>query len=133
MTKLKYILFTDLKENVNQLNNRFDCYLSSEVASKKDLLIDLAFNLKFPNYFGFNWDALWDCIRDLSWIKEKEITIIYDDIPKLEKEVFEIYLKLLIEATFDWESSPEHNLTIVFPEKCKEEIYRISKDLIIEI
>jgi RNAse (barnase) inhibitor barstar len=133
MTKLKYILFTGLGENLNQLTNSFNCCLSSEVTNKKDLLIDLASKLKFPNYFGFNWDALWDCIRDLSWIKEEEIIIIYNDIPKLEEEIFRIYLKLLIEATFDWESSSEHKLKIVFPEKCKEEIYRIAKDLIIEI
>ncbi len=88
---------------------------------------------KKTSYFGFNWNVFWDCIRDLSWINEKQIIIIYDDIPKLEKEILKIYLQLLIEATFDLENSTEHSLQIVFPEKCREKLYRIVEDLIIEI
>jgi RNAse (barnase) inhibitor barstar len=31
---------------------------------KSNLLSELYKKLCFPNYFGFNWDALLDCMRD---------------------------------------------------------------------
>ena len=35
--------------------------------------MDSAFG--FPPYFGENWDALWDCMRDMYWIKETKIIL----------------------------------------------------------
>ncbi|MFB6616924.1 barstar family protein [Streptomyces sp. NPDC056367] len=33
--------------------------------------------LKFPNYFGWNWNAFYDCVRDLEWLAtESRILII---------------------------------------------------------
>lgn len=34
--------------------------------NKKELLATVAGQLKFPSYFGNNWDALYDCLRDLA-------------------------------------------------------------------
>ena len=34
---------------------------------KDDLLGALALALRLPDWFGFNWDALADCLCDLSW------------------------------------------------------------------
>ncbi|MEV5566931.1 barstar family protein [Streptomyces sp. NPDC052196] len=34
-------------------------------------------SLKFPEYFGWNWDAFYDCLRDLQWLSaEYHILII---------------------------------------------------------
>ncbi|NVK66546.1 MAG: barstar family protein [Flavobacteriales bacterium] len=35
--------------------------------------MDKAFG--FPPYFGENWDALWDCMRDMYWINDSEIVL----------------------------------------------------------
>ena len=37
----------------------------------------------FPDYFGDNWDALNDCLRDFSWIPAKNIIIVHEDLPLL--------------------------------------------------
>ncbi len=35
---------------------------------KTELLRRMAASLQFPSSFGFNWDALADCLRDLRWL-----------------------------------------------------------------
>jgi RNAse (barnase) inhibitor barstar len=39
----------------------------AKVRSKARLLATLARALDFPEWFGHNWDALQDCLTDLSW------------------------------------------------------------------
>jgi hypothetical protein len=38
-----------------------------KVKGKADLLKKVAHTLNFPAYFGMNWDALGDCLTDMSW------------------------------------------------------------------
>jgi len=38
---------------------------------KKDFLEIVAQALKFPSWFGGNWDALHDCLIDLDWLPTK--------------------------------------------------------------
>ncbi|QKV95710.1 barstar family protein [Streptomyces sp. NA02950] len=37
------------------------------VSDKDGLLSRCAHDLRFPDWFGHNWDALADCLTDLSW------------------------------------------------------------------
>jgi RNAse (barnase) inhibitor barstar len=39
---------------------------AAAVRGKDDLLRAIAAALRFPDYFGMNWDALLDCLRDLA-------------------------------------------------------------------
>jgi len=39
----------------------------AKVRSKRSLLAALAKALDLPDWFGHNWDALQDCLMDLSW------------------------------------------------------------------
>jgi RNAse (barnase) inhibitor barstar len=45
---------------------------------KEDFLDDLSEALKFPDWFGGNWDALADCLKDLSWIDGKGYVVILE-------------------------------------------------------
>jgi RNAse (barnase) inhibitor barstar len=41
-----------------------------KVRGKKEFLARFAKALHCPPYFGMNWDALTDCMRDLSWLND---------------------------------------------------------------
>jgi RNAse (barnase) inhibitor barstar len=52
------------------------------IRSKAKLLAILADKLRFPGYFGHNWDALEECLRDLSWLRgEWPIALVHPDLP----------------------------------------------------
>jgi hypothetical protein len=40
---------------------------AARVASEGELLEELARVFRFPDYFGGNWDAVEECLRDLEW------------------------------------------------------------------
>lgn len=43
-------------------------HLPAGVSSKEQLMPVREEALRLPDYFGRNWDALFDCLRDLSWL-----------------------------------------------------------------
>ena len=52
-------------------------------ATKPHLLDELAAALQFPPYFGDNWDALHDCLADLSWIPANALIVCLSDADHL--------------------------------------------------
>lgn len=45
--------------------------------TKAELLTQLARELQFPAYFGHNWDALFDCLCDLSWLPVPSVRLVH--------------------------------------------------------
>ena len=117
---MKNIKFLDNPQDYNP-NNAFVVHFSN-VSSKNELLNKYSEKLLFPDYFGFNWDALCDCLRDLSWIEQKEIVIIHDDLPKLTDEELKVYIEVLIHSVQDWKKEDEHTLEVAFPESSEKQI-----------
>jgi hypothetical protein len=48
-------------------------------SDKAQLLKNLALALGFPDWFGHNWDALEDCLTDLSWREAPAHVLLIDD------------------------------------------------------
>ncbi len=105
-----------IKETVScQNDSAFVIHLSNRIKSKDELLHELSKKLRFPDYFGKNWDALYDCLTDLTWLEQKEIMIVHHKIPMLNENEIKIYLTILVDAINLWKKNEEHELEIFFP------------------
>jgi RNAse (barnase) inhibitor barstar len=49
-----------------------------EIFSKETFLRKAAEVMKFPAYFGLNWDAFDECITDLTWCPAERYVLFYD-------------------------------------------------------
>lgn len=92
----------------------------SIVRNKEDLLQQLCVKLKFPGYFGYNWDALSDCLRDLHWIEQKYVVLVHDEYPVLDEQAQTRYLMVLVDVVRDLEEGGDHSLAVVFSEEVRE-------------
>lgn len=110
------------------------------IRSKAELLAALASAGHFPDYFGGNWDALQDCLRDLSWISNRKVVVVHSDLPLHDTPAeCHTYLEILQTALVDWSESvksdadappPEwsyvdHELRVVFPPQAKAVVTRL--------
>lgn len=72
---------------------------------KADLLDRFARALRFPHWFGHNWDALSDCLTDLSWLPARGYRLLLSDpraIRAAAPEALETALEILAEAAAFW-------------------------------
>jgi hypothetical protein len=100
----------------------FCARLSMEIHSREKLLRGLYDVLHLPGYFGLNWDALHECLRDFSWISERRIVLIHDRLPKISEDQLKIYLAILSDAVLSWKAGEEHEFEVVFPETDRAKI-----------
>lgn len=80
------------------------------IRSKTDFLDACAEALAFPAYFGRNWDALTDCLRDLSWLPAAAgHLVVYEDAGVFAATApadFAVALDILRAAVADWRDTP---------------------------
>ena len=89
--------------------------LISEATDVLALLESLATELAFPAWCGNNWDALLDCLRDLTWISEHTVVIYHQKLPVLGREELKTYISILDIAVGEWIDRNEHELVVGFP------------------
>lgn len=91
--------------------------LPASIRSKQKLLRILAQQFQFPAYFGHNWDALEECLRDLSWLPVGNIEIRHHDLPLPPgSQDRQTYLQILQSAAEFWAKSGERRFTSRFPQ-----------------
>ena len=90
------------------------------IDSKTSLFRALVPALALPDYFGANWDALEECLKDLSWIGKKTVAIVHEELPALPGKELATYLSILSAAVADWKEGEEHALVVVFPASARK-------------
>lgn len=88
----------------------------ADVSSKEQLMLVLEEALRFPDYFGRNWDALSDCLRDLSWLPPGRVSLVHDALPALPPKDLRAYVNVLATAVGDWKPQENYGLVVIFPE-----------------
>jgi RNAse (barnase) inhibitor barstar len=76
-------------------------------SDKAEFLARIAAALGFPAWFGHNWDALFDCLTDLSWRPALGYVLILEHATELqatEPEVFGTALAILGDAAAVWQA-----------------------------
>ena len=88
------------------------------VRSKEKLLRILADKLRLPGYFGSNWDALEDALRDLTWLPPgRGVVIVHEDLPfGAGGENRAIYLAILQSVIEHWAANGQRAFRVVLPE-----------------
>jgi hypothetical protein len=62
------------------------------ISSKQDLMAALAEALELPDYFGGNWDALDEVLRDLGWLEARGHVLVVtgaDDLRAREPDLIQ--------------------------------------------
>ncbi|MDH2342283.1 barstar family protein [Bradyrhizobium sp. SSUT77] len=96
--------------------------LPADISNRMTLLGLIAQQLSFPDYFGENWDALEECLRDLSWLPAGPVVLEHADVP-LVRDIANarIYIAILADATRDMSRS-DRPLRVVFPPAYRDQI-----------
>ena len=74
----------------------------SGAGGKQALMDHIAAVLQFPAWFGANWDALEDCLADLSWSKAGGHVLVFEGAADLPADERGILLDVLASAAAGW-------------------------------
>lgn len=69
-------------------------------AEKSLLLKNIAAALEFPGWFGHNWDALEDCLADLSWRQARGYVLLVEAAEAGDE--FGVFVDVLASAAQSW-------------------------------
>lgn len=72
------------------------------LSGKTELLQTIAKTLAFPDWFGRNWDALEDCLTDLSWREAPGHVLVFEDSQALPGDDAGILFDVLTAAAEFW-------------------------------
>ena len=113
------ILF-DSHHRPSHREGEHEIIMPPRLESKTALLEFLKEALRFPDYFGYNWDALNDCLADVAEGAEK-FALVHHDLPlESEPEEQRTYLEILGRAALATE-----RLDVVFPDALRARISEI--------
>ena len=85
----------------------------SSIETQEHLFSALAKAMRFPDYFGMNWDALDECLRDMEWLPAKGYALFFRDSGRVWKQATQMmgaFLESWLLAAEEWsrEGVPFH-------------------------
>jgi hypothetical protein len=78
------------------------CIPLQDVTDKSALLRRIAARLGFPGWFGENWDALEDCLTDLSWREGEGHVLVFHGFQFLPADELGVLIDVVISAAEFW-------------------------------
>lgn len=96
-----------LQSQLNQTNGeKLQWHLFPRLATVKrnSLLGALSATLHFPDYFGHNWDAAWDCLSEQLWPEGQQqiVHLCFDNDTELAEPDLHTFIELMEEACQHW-------------------------------
>lgn len=76
-------------------DDSFTVIMGLNPLSKAEFLKYVGQKLQFPRYYGENWDALQDCLGDLSWLNKTKITLIFPVPPLASETDLSLFLEIV--------------------------------------
>lgn len=101
--------------------------LSAQTDGRDALFDAYAQALSFPDWFGRNWDALWDMLADLEWLDGHAVAIVHESLPRLEPDVLAFYLAFVADILTTWSDSPE-SFRVLFADADRARIAELLAD-----
>jgi RNAse (barnase) inhibitor barstar len=93
--------------------------LPGRLRRKQDLLRALSKGLELPAYFGYNWDALEECLRDLSWLGAgTQVVVLHEHSPLADDRQRMKYAQILRNA----QTAGQTPLRVVFPNSARSSL-----------
>jgi Barstar (barnase inhibitor) len=71
-------------------------------SGRQALMERMARSLAFPPWFGGNWDALEDCLTDLSWSKASGHVLLIEGAEELAGDERGVFIEILASAAAWW-------------------------------
>ena len=65
------------------------------VKDRYDMFEIISTVMEFPDYFGNNWDAFWDCITDMANLEIKIDVLNFDVLKKVSEKDSAIFIELM--------------------------------------
>ncbi|MFJ3048057.1 barstar family protein [Herbaspirillum chlorophenolicum] len=98
---------TELQEEAARLEQHFLYAYCAEATTKQQVLTTIASAFHFPRHFGKNFDALADCLTDLTHKAGKQpgFVVVLEQLPntqKFDKEARETLLDVFRDAADYW-------------------------------
>ena len=102
-------LYTLMYNAEHQEDARVGCIQGAYCETLDGFFRTVSAALRFPDYFGMNWDAFDECITDLEWLKFTGLLIVIDRADRLfvneknrkRQEFYDLMIKHL-QTAFDY-------------------------------
>ena len=114
--KPSFKIETKSTEDIYLEKLNYDIILNLDLGNntdKESILRIFSESLKFPRYYGNNWDALYDSLKDLEWLNGSNVLIVLSNIHQSKELKFhKVLIEILNETKIYWRNDRKFNVYI---------------------